>query len=244
MSKNNKKDLFDHLDDCTPKSAQGSICKLKVSKLKPTQNGVGMDEIAVKKQKLAKKSKNLQKLKDYLIQRAIPIIIGNDGKFYLIDHHHLAFSVWEELGDIYLPVEVIKNWSDIEGYSFWKAMRENNWLYPFSGSGSGPLPPNKLKEHVKDLENDIFRSLSWVVRQKYGYVKSPANAIFAEFKWGNFYRSRIIFNMQMKKNIDIKDLKLKDIKDDDEEDYKKLVELAMYLSTSKEAQGLPGYRGN
>lgn len=177
-------DLFKELPECTADSVQGSINKIQVSKLRPTQNAVGYDEIYEKREKLDKKSADLTKLKDYLLQRVIPVIVGNDGKFYLIDHHHLAFSVYSELGDICLPVEVIRNWSPIEGYSFFKAMRENNWLYPFSGNGAGPLPPEKIKTHIKDLENDIFRSLSWVVRKKYGYVKSAQNAIFAEFKWG------------------------------------------------------------
>ncbi|MCP4409470.1 MAG: hypothetical protein GY807_17310 [Gammaproteobacteria bacterium] len=237
------KKLFDYLPECNDKSKQGSINRLLVSKLKPTQNSVGYDEIFKKRKKIKKMKDKTEKLKDYLIQRAIPIIIGNNSNYYLIDHHHLAYTIWQELGDLSLPVEVIKNWSMIEGYSFWKAMCKNNWLYPFSGDGAGPLPPKKLKNHIKDLENDIFRSLSWVIRNKYGYVKSPQNAIFAEFKWGNFYRSRIIFNKQIKDQLDINNLTLQQVKKDDKENYKELIDLAMYLATSEEARDLPGYRG-
>lgn len=236
-------ELFDHLPKCSDTSKQGSINRVLVSQLKPTQNAVGFDEIFEKRSKLKKKKDKPDTLKDYLIQRVIPIIIGNNGKYYLIDHHHLAYTIWQELGDIYLPVEVIKNWSAIESYSFWKAMRENSWVYPFSGDGGGPLPPKKLKNHIKDLENDIFRSLSWVIRKRYGYVKSPQNAIFAEFKWANFFRARIIFNKQIKDQLDIEDLTLQQVKEDDKGDYKALIDLAMYLATSKEARGLPGYRG-
>lgn len=242
MSKDVHK-LFNHLPEITDQSKQGSICKILVSRLRPTQNAVGFDEIAEKQKKVRKKSDNPDDLQNYLMQRAIPVIIGNGGEFYLIDHHHLARSVWNELGDMNLPVEVVKNWSVIEGYSFWKAMRKKQWLYPFSGDGSGPLPPKKLKAHVKDLENDIFRSLSWEVRQRYGYVKSPGNAIFAEFKWANFYRSRIIFDVQLKEQLDIKELTLEKVKDDDKGDYKELLDYAMYLATSDEAKGLPGFRG-
>ncbi len=241
---NDMKKLFDDvLPKCSAESKQGAIGRVLVSKLRPTQNAVGYDEIFVKRAKIEKKKDKPDKLKDYLIQRAIPIIIGNEGQYYLIDHHHLAYTIWQELGDMYLPVEVIKNWSMVKGYSFWKAMRKNNWLYPFAGDGAGPLPPNELKTHIKDLENDIFRSLSWFIRKKYGYVKSPQNAIFAEFKWANFYRSRIIFNVQIKDKLDIKKLTLEDVKADDESEYSELMDFAMYLATSEEARGLPGYRG-
>lgn len=240
---NHTHNLFKHLPEITDQSKQGSICRVLVSQLRPTQNAVGFDEVVEKRTLIGKKSEKPDDLQDYLMQRAVPVIIGNGGKFYLIDHHHLVCSVWHELGDMYLPVEVVKNWSVIEGYSFWKAMRKNQWLYPFSGDGSGPLPPKELKPHVKELENDIFRSLSWEVRQKYGYVKSPGNAIFAEFKWANFYRARIIFDVQLKKQLDIKELTLEKVKDENKGDYKELLDYAMYLATSDEARGLPGYRG-
>lgn len=241
MSKAMKK-IFDHLPELTDKSKQGSISRVLVSQLRPTQNAVGFDEITEKRKTIRKKSAKPDELQDYLLQRSIPIIIGNKDNFHLIDHHHLAYAVWNELGDMYLPVEVVKNWSVIEGYSFWRAMRENNWLYPFGGDGAGPLPPDRLIHHIKDMENDIFRSLSWQVRLKYGYVKSADNAIFAEFRWADFYRSRIIFDIQLKKQMDIKELTLEKVRDDDDDDFEKLLDYAMYLATSEEAKGLPGYR--
>ncbi len=237
------KDLFASLAECDAKSKQGSICKVLISQLRPTQNGIGLDEINTKRKKIRKKGKELAQLKDYLVLRTIPIVIGNGGQFYLIDHHHLAYAVWKEFKDIYLPVKVVKNWSQIECYSFWKAMFKSNWLYPYSGNGAGPLCPDELKSHVKDLENDVYRSLSWIIRKKYGYVKSPQNAIFAEFKWGNFFRHRIFFEKQIKEKMKIEDLILKDVKKDDAEEYIELLEYALYLATSKEARGLPGYRG-
>jgi len=199
-----------------------------------------MDEIYAKVKRL--KAKSVDNLKDYLTLRPIPIIIGNKGQFYLIDHH-LTYTVWQAFKDIYLPVEVVKNWTQIEGYHFWKAMVKHNNLYPFAGDGAGPLPPDKLKGHIEDLENDIFRSLSWVVRSNYGYLKTMDNAIFTEFKWGNFSRERISFNMQMKHNQDIRKLTLTKIRADDEGDYEKLISLALSLAKSKEAAELPGYRG-
>jgi len=240
----NPKDLFDNLPVCQAESTPGRLYRALVSQLTPTQNGVGLDEVYAKEKRLRKKSG--ESLKDYLFLRPIPLVIGNKGQFYLIDHHHLAYTVWQVFKDIYLPVQVVENWSEIKGYSFWKAMTRKNYWHPFGGDGAGPLPPKKMKTHIKDLENDIFRSLSWVVRSHYGYLKSSDNIIFTEFQWGNFFRQRIRFKLQMKGkgDLDIKSLTLKQIREKGGEDaYQSLIAEAMSLATTKEARALPGYRG-
>lgn len=47
-------DIF-KFDECKKDSEKGKIYKLKVSKLKPTQNAVGFDEIMAKMEKIRKK---------------------------------------------------------------------------------------------------------------------------------------------------------------------------------------------
>ena len=123
-------------------------------------------------------------------------------------------------------------------------MAANHWVYPFDAMGAGSSNPGTLKQHVKDLDNDIYRSLSWVVREQYGYVKDPSNAIFAEFKWGSFFRTRVIFNEQListRKNP--ADLTLENIQRDDPDDYNEKIRYALYLGSSPEAAGLPGFVG-
>jgi len=238
-NKDNK--LFDYIPKCDSSTPQGTLARLKLSQLRPTQNAVGMDEVNVKKAKLEdKKGKSLE---EYLLQRVIPVIIGNDGQFYLIDHHHLATSLWLAKDDMDVPVVVTKNWNPIVGSHFWRAMASHNWVYPFDAMGAGPFNPTTLKQHVKDLDNDIYRSLSWVVRQSYGYVKDPNNAIFAEFKWGSFFRTRVIFKAQLDCKKECMEKTLADIKDDDLDDYNEKVAYALYLASSPEASGLPGFVG-
>jgi hypothetical protein len=240
MSKN-VNNIFDFLPKCDKNTPPGTYARLKLSQLKPTQNAVGMDEVNVKTKKIADKSG--KKLEDYLLQRTIPIIIGNDGQYYLIDHHHLAISLWLAKGDMEVPVEVVKNWSTLEDRRFWRAMANNNWVYPFGAMGAGPSNPEDLKQHVKDLDNDIYRSLSWVVRQAYGYVKDPNNAIFAEFKWGSFFRTRVIFDEQLSCKKKCMEMTLADIEKKDPDDYHEKVAYALYLASSPEASGLPGFVG-
>lgn len=233
--------IFDYIPKCDTNTPQGTLARLKLSQLRPTQNAVGMDEVNTKTQKIADKS--TKKLEDYLLQRAIPIIIGNNGKYYLIDHHHLAVSLWLAKGDMYVPVVVTRNWNPIEGGRFWRAMAANSWVYPFDAMGAGPSNPSSLKQHIKDLDNDIYRSLSWVVRQAYGYVKDPNNAIFAEFKWGSFFRTRVIFHAQLSCEKKCMEMTLADIEKSDVDDYHDKIAYALYLASSPEAGGLPGFVG-
>jgi hypothetical protein len=58
-------------------SPQGTLGRLKLSDLKPTQNAVGMDEVNAKVANIKDKSDSA--LEDYLLPRAVPVIIGNDG---------------------------------------------------------------------------------------------------------------------------------------------------------------------
>ena len=226
-----------------PDSPQGTIGYLKLSELRPTQNAVGMDEVDAKVKRI-ESIKDSDQLANYLLPRAVPVIIGNDAQYYLIDHHHLTISLWRAKGDVDVPVVVTRNWSGIKGNRFWKEMATNHWVYPFDAMGAGPFNPDTLKKHVKDLDNDLYRSLSWVVREKFGYIKDPNNAIFAEFKWGSFFRTRVIFDEQLTcKKEDSMKMTLDDIKKKDPGDHKDQIAYARYLASSPEAAGLPGFVG-
>ncbi|HRD91840.1 MAG TPA: ParB/Srx family N-terminal domain-containing protein [Accumulibacter sp.] len=238
---NKSDDVCGFLPKIDAHSPQGTLGRLKLSQLMPTQNAVGMDEV---NEKIAKiKDKTDSALEDYLLPRAVPVIIGNGGRYYLIDHHHLSISLWRAKGDMDIPVQVTRNWSSLAGKHFWKTMAASNWVYPFDAMGAGPSNPDTLKQHVKDLDNDLYRSLSWLVREGYGYVKDPNNAIFAEFKWGSFFRTRVIFAAQLTCKKNCMEMTLADIREADPDDYAEKVGYARYLASSPEAAGLPGFVG-
>ncbi len=232
---------FDYLPACGPGTPQGTMATLKLSQLSPTQNAVGMDEINSKVARLKKKSG--KKLEGYLLERPIPVIIGNKDQNYLIDHHHLAVSVLGSHGDIAVPVEVVRNWAPIEGFHFWKAMAKQHWVYPFAADGGGPVPVDAMAKHLNELGNDIYRSVAWVARTHYAYIKSTDNAIFAEFKWANFYRSRLIPAALLDCKKDCASVTLADIEKADPEGYQELMLEGRYLAMSPEARGMPGYVG-
>lgn len=244
--------LLDFLPTLEPTSPQGTIGRLKLKQLRPTQNAVGADEVAEKAAKIKKMDHD--RLRDYLLQRVVPVVVGNaagTGKdqdpacFYLVDHHHLTAALWRAFDDPTTEVfaEIRRNWAPLTGQRFWKAMVASNWLYPYDGMGAGPLNPDLLVTSVGSLQNDLFRSLAWVIRLQYGYVKDPENPTFAEFRWASFFRSRVLFDAQLKCTKDCMDLTLADIEKQDPDDYAEKLEFARFLATSPQAAGLPGYLG-
>ena len=193
--------------------------------------------------------KDLGKLHDYLRVRPIPIVVRGS-KFHLVDHHHLARGLYDALhetldGKICVYVRVLANASTLEDTYFWKTMYQDNWVYLFDEFGGGPRAPATLPAHIKDLKFDPYRSLAWIVREHHGYLKN--NAPFSEFKWANFFRTKILLDQDLLAGRHTFDefafvvdehgtLKLND-------DGKEVLDEAQFLASSAEARGLPGFRG-
>ncbi|MBF0460131.1 MAG: hypothetical protein HQL87_01930 [Magnetococcales bacterium] len=242
------------LPSLKPNSPVGTVGSLLVKNLQPTQMAVGMDETDAKKEKYA--SMNDQELDNYLLTHVVPVVVGNKGNFYLIDHHHLSYALWQAAGNpkrkfkanqkqVVVVAQVVSNWSPITGYAFWKSMYDKNWLYPFDHLGGGPLKPKQIPTHVKKLQNDPYRSLAWYVRNHYGYTKSAGNAIFAEFKWAEFFRNLVLLNNQIlndkAKKMTTQSVMISQLPKDKQ---KEIVDYSVYLAKSAAASGLPGYLGN
>ena len=236
---------------CPADARNGEFFKLRVKDLSPTQFAVGKAEIEVRAARMRKKlKKDPGKLHDYLRVRPIPIVIRSK-KFYLVDHHHLVRALYDvEHGsrgkNICVYVKVLANANTLEDVYFWKTMHEQNFVYLFDQSGGGPQQPATLPAHIKDLNFDPYRSLAWVVGEHHGYSKN--NAPFSEFKWANFFRTRILLDQDILANKDTFDdfafavdergkLELTD-------DGQEVIEEALYLAASDEARGLPGFRGS
>jgi hypothetical protein len=92
----------------------------------------------------------------------------------------------------------------------------------------------------RPLSNDPCRGLAWYVREHFGYDKMDAD--FAEFRWAQFFRNRIILDNRLLKNeIEDVDILLSEMK---EEERREIVAAAIHLASSPEAAGLPGYTGH
>ena len=107
-------------------------------------------------------------------------------------------------------------------------------------------PPQTLPTHIKDLAFDPYRSLAWIVREQHGYIKN--NVPFSEFKWANFFRTRVLLDQDIlagKHTFDdfafeVDEHGRLELTDDGRE----VIEEVMCLTASDEARGLPGFRGN
>lgn len=236
---------------CPSDAKAGEIYKLHLNDLSPTQFAVGKAEIQVRARRLRKKFKqNPGKLHDYLRVRPIPVVIKNE-KFHLVDHHHLARGLYDALHEtlgkkICAYVKVLANASTLGDTYFWKNMYQENWVYLFDESGGGPQSPAALPAHIKDLKFDPYRSLAWIVREHHGYLKN--NAPFSEFKWANYFRTRILLDQDLlagRHSFDefafvVDDHGTLELNDDGKE----VLDEALFLAISAEARGLPGFRGS
>jgi len=225
------------------------IYKLLVNDLSPTQFATGETEVLYKAGRIMKKSVGTGKIHDYLLLRPVPVVKRGE-KFYLVDHHHMVRALYEAIGnelgdDLFVYVNVMFDATSLTEVHFWKAMFERNYVYLFGADGGGPKPPEKLPKHIRDLSFDPYRSLAWLVRDGHGYLKN--NTPFSEFKWANFFRTRILPEQGiLSGKADFHDFvfsvtKTGKIKLEDEGED--IVDQAIYLATSPEAAGLPGYLG-
>ena len=235
------------LKECTADASLGERRQLRVGELMPTQSAVGLDEVNDKIRRYSAKTKD--GLKDYLMVHPVPVVIGNGGRFYLTDHHHLVHALWKtaegknkagiDTDNARVVVQVLHNIADLKGPHFWKTMDKYRLVYLFDNYGGGPIRPKDLCRHIKDLANDPYRSLAWAVRTRYGYYKSPH--AFAEFLWADFFRIRIVIDDWIfKDKIRSGDILLGDLP---EERRKEVIDLAMEWARSPEARGMPGYLG-
>lgn len=192
------------------------LIKEDVNDLKPTQAYVGMEVVKLKAKKIESLSK--EERKTYLKKNPVPVIVGPDGQYYIIDHHHLSLALIKA-GYSKLYIEIIADWSGLSEFEFWQAMEEGRYSYLYDHK-SRPIHHSELPEKIKDLKDDPFRSLAYFVRKAGGYEKTGVN--FAEFYWAQYF----------KKFISLKDLN---------RNKKAAFSKAVRLSHSIDAINLPGY---
>lgn len=179
-------------DPCGTKTAAGTFCTLPVTDLRPTQFGVGLDEVKCKKQRF--ESMPSSDLQSYLLKEShsVPVTISPAGDFYLSDHHHMARALYDAnvpKSSKVMLANVTDNWNKLTQDQFWQLMLQNNRMWLFDEKGMGPISPMHLPRHVDKLQDDFFRSLAFFVKHAGGYGKTTTD--FSDFQWANFFRSNI-----------------------------------------------------
>jgi hypothetical protein len=159
--------------------------KIKLLILKPTQFAVGMLEVDEKI--IFVKALSRKKLRAFVDDTPVPVVISPEGDLYIVDHHHFL-CVCYHVGVEKVRVKVVKDLSKARmGYEkFWAWMLKNRSAYPFCQFGEGPRKALYLPKDIRGLADDPYRSIAWFVRKSGGFENSDRN--FAEFQWANFFR--------------------------------------------------------
>lgn len=200
----------------------GDTCKFAIKDLEPGQFAVGLREVRRKYEKMAAMSHD--ELRDFLMEKSVPVILAPNGRYYMTDHHHETRAALE-LGRENVFITLYRDYSKFSSMEeFWERMIRNKFVYLFDEKGIGPRKPSELPKHVRYLKDDPYRSLAAEVRRQGGFLKTKVP--FAEFYWGNFFRSR---------GVKI---------GSGEAGFEKAVERAFELSKSPDAKNLPGYIGS
>jgi hypothetical protein len=187
--------------------------------LRPTQMTVGMREVK-EKRKRWREHKSEKKRAELLGKHMIPVVLGPDGRNYVVDHHHLARALHDE-GVKDVLVTVIGNLSMVERDAFWGVMDNKRWVYPYDSKGERRQFKD-IPKSVVDLKDDPFRSLAGELRRAGGFAKDTTP--FSEFLWADFLRRRL-----SRKVV--------------EDDFEKAIEKGLTLVKGHDAIYLPGWCG-
>ncbi len=203
---------------CSPQAAVGSVCESDLARLHPTQFGVGELQVAQEKKELARKSPG--KLRKTILDKKIAVVIGPDGKFWLVDRHHLSRALWE-IGERRVPVQIVGRIDKPD--EFWRAMRSANWAWLFDERGN-PRDPAELPPHIKDLPDYGYRSLAGFAEDEHLFNK-PGQVFFIEFAWARYFGEQLGWAEVTAENLPQR------------------LEQARHLACLPAAAALPGYPG-
>lgn len=191
---------------------------IPISSLKPTQMTVGMREVEEKR--LRWREHKPKKRAELLGNHMIPVVLGPDGKHYVIDHHHLARALHEE-GVKHVLVTVTADLSMVDPEAFWVVLDSRRWVYPYDAKGERHHYRD-LPKTIPDMKDDPYRSLAGELRRVGGYAKDTTP--FSEFLWADFLRRRLSRKVVAA-------------------NFQKASEKALALAKSKDAIYLPGWCG-
>ncbi len=177
------------------------ICEIDISKLHPTQAKIGLYQVNydIELLKLINegKSSKYKTIKDYLKAKIVPVVIGDNNIFYMVDRHHTIRAIWDYFDSKNkpkIPIKIVQNWSSKK--DFWQQMKSNNYTY--LGVGKDEINPSQLPKNIGELTNDNYRSAIGLA-VNWTFLKEPKGEekYFYQFKWGNCLQ-KLGFNLPAK----------------------------------------------
>ena len=195
-----------------------SVHPIPILDLRPTQMTVGMREVKEKRKRFAEQDEKKQS--KTIGKHMIPVVVGPDKRYYVVDHHHLARALHEE-GIKDILVTVIGDLRMVGRDAFWGVMDNKRWVYPYDAKGERRHFKD-LPKSIKDLKDDPYRSLAGELRRAGGFAKDTTP--FSEFLWADYLRRQV-----PRKTV--------------EDHFSKALETALSAAKSDDAIYLPGWCG-
>lgn len=204
-----------------PDLPAGAAYAIDARQLHPTQFSHGWREVVAKQAKIERMTP--AKLKAYLIDKDVPVVIGPGGVPYLTDGHHTLRSLIEsQQADKTAYGHILANWSELSADEFWARMQASNYTY-LKDAQARPQPPSALPATLLDMQRDPWRGLAWGVMEAGGF-RERKGVFFQEFRWADYFRDKIAWD------------------DADDEAFDDAVKAACVVAQSPAAESLPGYR--
>jgi len=189
-----------------------------IADLRPTQMTVGLREVKNKRKELRRRGR--KNMRRFLGAHMVPVVLGPDERYYVVDHHHLALALHGEgLRDVL--VTVMADLSMVGMDEFWTVLDHHGWVYPYDSLGRRK-DFKKLPKTVSGLKDDPFRSLAGELRRVGGFAKNTTP--FSEFLWADFFRRRVKRSLVQR-------------------DFSGALKKAMKLAKAEDARYLPGWCG-
>lgn len=159
--------------------------QISLDALRPTQATIGFAEVREKRAEWAALSKKARKL--LLASHWFPAVIGPQGQYFIVDHHHLGMAL-HEAGQREAQLTVLQDFSSLDKATFWRVMEFHQWVHPYD-ENARRIDFSALPRHVSELRDDPYRSLAGLTRKAGGFAKDVTP--FSEFLWADYFRPRI-----------------------------------------------------
>ena len=131
---------------------------VRIADLFPTQVTVGMREVYFKRKRW--REKNGDEAANYLNTHRIPVILGPDTHYYIIDRHHLVLALYDE-GISEVLVSIVANMSGLSFDEFWTTLESRNWTHPFDDEGSRLLNTTASSKRMLGAVEAAHAGTSW-----------------------------------------------------------------------------------
>lgn len=136
----------------------------KIAELRPTQVTHGEREVRQKTD--AYRALSPHDLEMAIAEKPIPIVLGPR-----LNPMQSIIITWRPRSGMSGPVVLVSDLSSLTRAEFWLTMESNRWTYPYDREGQRVAFAD-MYEHVWQLADDAYRSLSASVRDAGGYEKT------------------------------------------------------------------------